>query len=80
MTEDFLNKGMAFAVSVQDRQEISAMLKDYAVATGTEADPSIAAMRTRSSNGMLLPDNKSANMSPFARTWQIAAAKKESGR
>ncbi len=80
MTEDFLNKGMAFAVSVQDRQEISAMLKDYAAATGTKADASISAMRTRSSNGALLPDNKAVNLSPFARAWQIAAVKKEAER
>lgn len=61
MPADFLNKGLAFSIPVQDKKEISAALESYADAVWEKPDTSISAMRGRLPDGTLLPENKAVN-------------------
>ena len=73
MTEQFLNTGKAFSVSVDGKKEISAMLRNYAAAVGDKPDTSILTMRERTADGTLLPEKKAVNAA-------VAAKAKREGR
>lgn len=55
MTADDLNSGRPFSIKQTDREEISAMIKDYAAAVpGAHVDRSVESMRLRDEKGELI--------------------------
>ncbi len=73
MEPEFLNKGLAFSISVQDKKEINDMLQNYAGAFNMKADTSVLSMNSRSENGKLLNENKNVAAA-------FAAKAKQKGR
>ena len=72
-TDCFLNEGMAFSVSAEDKKEFADMTRHYAGAVGAKVDTSVMSMRSRSASGRLLPENNTVNAA-------FASKAKQSGR
>ena len=70
MTEEFLNTGLAFSITPEDKKEIVAMIQDYAAAVGVKPDLSVLTMRERTPDGKLLPEKKSAKAAVVAKAVQ----------
>ena len=70
MTEEFLNTGLAFSITPEDKKEIVAMVRDYAAAVGVKPDMSVLTMRERTPDGKLLPEKKSAKAAVVAKAVQ----------
>ena len=70
MTPDFLNKGLAFSITAEDKKAINAALRNYAKVVGKEPDTSLSAMRERAADGTLLPEKKAVNAAVISKAKQ----------
>ena len=72
ITPDFLNKGLAFSIPIEDKKAISATLRGYADAVGAKVDTSLSTMRERTADGKLLPEKKAVKAAIVAKTKQAS--------
>lgn len=75
ITPDFLNKGLAFSISIEDKEYLTDALLGYAAAVGEKPDTSLSTMRERTADGKLLPEKKET-----AKTSLLASKIKQKGR
>ena len=68
MTPDFLNKGLAFSITAEDKKAINAALRNYAKVVGKEPDTSLSTMRERAADGKLLPEKKAVKAAIAAKS------------
>ena len=67
MSPEFLNKGLAFSITAEDKKSLCDALRDYAEAVGKKPDKSLSAMRIRSPEGVLSPEKKSVKAAVVAK-------------